>query len=94
MFTALELDTSGPVEPLAVNGIQLASSWQPDAESLLQVANLSASYRAITFYGVGIGGLPEQLLQRLSLESTLPVVLMGTSFFNTTLDVLEQRSWL
>ena len=93
-FTNLELDTSGPVQTLAANGIRLASAWEPDAESLLQIAHLPTSNDAITLYGVGMGGLPELLLKRLSPGGTLTVVLMNASLFNTMLDVIEQSDWL
>ena len=93
-FTALELDASGPVQTLAANGIRLASAWEPDAESSLQVAHLPPSNDAITLYGVGMGGLPELLLQRLSPCGVLTVVLMNASLFDTMLDVIEQSDWL
>ena len=93
-FSPLELDTSGPVQTLSANGIRLASAWDPDAESLLQIAHLPASNHAITLYGVGMGGLPTLLLQRLSPGGTLTVVLMNTSLFYTMLDVIEQTDWL
>ncbi len=93
-FTALELDACGLVQTLAANGIRLASAWDPDAESSLQIAHLPDSNDAITLYGVGMGGLPELLLQRLSPGGTLTVVLMNASLFNTMLDVIEQSDWL
>ena len=93
-FAALELDTSGPVETLKANGIRLASAWQPDAESLLQIEHLNACNHAITLYGVGMGSLPKLMLQRLSPKGTLTIVLMNTTLFNTMLDVIEQSQWL
>ena len=93
-YTDLELDTSGPVQTLTANGIRLASAFDPDAECLLQISHLPALNHEITLYGVGMGGLPELLLQRLFPGGTLTVVLLNTRLFNTMLDVIEQSHWL
>ncbi len=93
-FRQLELDTAGPVQTLSARGIRLASAWQPDAEAELQVAHLRRVNDAVTLYGVGMGGLPELLLQRLSPYGKLEVVLLNTSLFGTMLDVVEQSTWL
>ena len=93
-FGTLELDTSGSVQTLSANGIRLASAWDPDAESSLQISHLPASNDEIFLYGVGMGGLPELLLERLSPGGTLTVVLMNTSLFDTMLDITEQSGWL
>ena len=93
-YVELQLDNSGPVQTLAASGIRLASAWDPDAECLLQISHLPAINEEITLYGVGMGGLPELLLQRVSPGGTLTVVLMNTSLFNTMLDITEQSNWL
>jgi len=75
-----------------VNGIQLASSYDPRAEALLQAEVLPREAQ-LTLYGMGLGHLPELLLRRSELTE-LRIILLNRALFLTLLSRLDMSAWL
>ena len=83
---------SGHSHTIRISGLQLSSRHNPQLEAELQASYMIDS-DLIVLYGVGLGCLPEKLLERRSL-SKLKVKILNLSLFSLILSVRDQTSWL
>ncbi|PQM59367.1 MAG: hypothetical protein CML40_08240 [Rhodobacteraceae bacterium] len=83
---------SGHSHTIRISGLQLSSRHNPQLEAELQASYMIDS-DLIVLYGVGLGCLPEKLLERRSL-SKLRVKILNLSLFSLILSVRDQTSWL
>jgi hypothetical protein len=73
-------------------GIQLASAYDARAEAALQAESLPRE-STLTLYGLGLGELPRQLLERPELKK-LRVVLLNRWLLLTLLSRVDMSDWL
>lgn len=82
----------GAGSTLLVNGIQLTSRHDREAEAMLQAASLP-DHPTLHVYGTGLGDLQRALLSRSRLRQ-LQVHILNRHLFVLVLTVLEQQDWL
>ena len=92
--TEIELDESGPVPTLRAFGLRLASAWDPDAEARLQCGHLPHACEAVTVFGIGMGYLPQLMVDRLPPGGKVEVVVLNVGLLRTLLDALGAWRWL
>ncbi len=83
---------TGFSKTVTVSGIQLSSRHDPRREANLQ-ASVLASSREIYLYGLGLGYLPEKIIERLSL-CKLHIKILNLSLFSLILHLRDQTIWL
>ena len=86
--------TGGRVETLEADGFRLASIWDPHSEARLQCQHVDTTAMDITLFGIGMGYLPELLLQRLPTGGRLRVVPMNLSILKALLAHIDMSDWL
>jgi len=82
-----------PTRTARIDGITLASGWNPRNEALLQAATLEPNEESVHLYGLGTGELARVLLERDALR-TLKVVILSPSVARWTLQHFQQGDWL
>ncbi len=82
-----------PAPVLRIDGVQLASAYDPRAEAELQALLVPRGSSRATLYGVGGGALPRVLLARDELEELVVCVLSPTAFART-LAHADHSDWL
>ena len=78
---------------LLVNGIQLTSNYDRLAEAKLQCERIPNNSQIAYLYGVGLGDVPLNLLQRPQIKS-LVVCVLNFDLFLHILNVIDHTSWL
>jgi hypothetical protein len=82
------------VQPtLRIDGIQLCSAWEPEAEARWQAQQVPADARRVRVYDVGQGHVIAELLRRTSIEA-LEVVLLAPAAFRASLAVADHLGWM
>ena len=89
---AVEL-RDGPHPALAIDGIQLASRFDPRGEAELQSRLVPADSKRATLYGFAQGELARLLLARAELER-LRVVVLDPSVARASFEHCDQCDWL
>lgn len=92
-----ELDTlhvlEGKDNTLLINGVQLTSRHNRQAEAELQAKQISAMQPVVELYGTGLGDVQQQLLQRKQLKK-LNVHILNENIFLLVIQLLDQQFWL
>ena len=83
---------SGRSNTICVSGIQLSSRHKPEQEAALQASYL-LKFNEIYLYGIGLGYLPETLLNRKGLRK-LNIKVLNLSLFCLIISVRDQVSWI
>jgi hypothetical protein len=78
---------------LLVNGIQLTSRHDRQAEASLQLRHIKEDQAEVSLYGCGLGDVQQQLLQRPALKK-LYVHIMNENIFLLVIRLLDQSFWL
>ncbi|MGE8064014.1 motility associated factor glycosyltransferase family protein [Pseudomonas sp. NPDC089569] len=78
---------------LSVDGIQLTSRHDRLGEARVQASSLPLDKPQLHVYGIGLGELPQVLLERPGLEKLYVHVLNG-ALFKLVLQLLDHRQWL
>lgn len=73
--------------------IQIASSFDQQAEANIQIKPVSKTSKQVTLYGCGLGAVQKQLLKQHHIES-ITVIILNLSLFKAILTHFDQRSWL
>jgi hypothetical protein len=84
--------SEGLSSTISINGIQLSSRHDRQAEAVTQAAKIKET-PTFYLYGLGLGDLPVQLLQRSSLER-LEIKIMNAENFSLLIQVQDQSEWL
>lgn len=82
-----------PEITFSVNGIHLSSCYDRQAEALLQASLVPANAQRCWVYGLGLGDLPQTLLQREQLKK-VSVVLLSAEISRLSFASIDHRSWL
>jgi hypothetical protein len=90
---AVVVERAGTPPRLTVDGIQLASAYDAEAEATLQARSIEAVAREATVFGLGLGHLPRALLARPALER-LRVVLLAPGADRAALEHEAGGAWL
>lgn len=83
----------GPAATLRIDGLQLASGYDPRAEAELQASLVPADAGEATVYGLGTGALPRHLLTRPHLRH-LRVVAFHPGVLRVLCEQMDQSDWL
>lgn len=83
----------GTTQAIQVNGIQLASCYDPIAEAQLQIRQLPANCNNIHIYGIGMGDLAKQLLLQTQLQQ-LHIHILNIQLFALLICYSKQTQWL
>ncbi len=83
----------GNTQAIQVNGIQLASCYDPIAEAQLQIKQLPANCDNIHVYGIGMGDLAKQLLLQTQLQQ-LHIHILNIQLFALLICYSDQITWL
>ncbi|MGL4447513.1 MAG: motility associated factor glycosyltransferase family protein [Shewanella sp.] len=78
---------------LSINGIQLTSRHDREAEAKAVIAKLTENDLGVAVYGVGLGDIPRQLLKNKKLIN-IHVFIMNSAIFSLLLNLTEQMDWL
>ena len=78
---------------LVFNGIQLASSYDQEAEASIQVQSLITDVSKVTLYGTGLG-LVQKILLKKSTVATLDVIILNFPLFKACLTYFDHQYWL
>lgn len=89
----IDVIEGGPDVTLAVSGIHLSSCYDRQAEALLQTTLVPENAQKCWVYGVGLGDLPQTLLQRQQL-SKVSVVLLNCEISRLSFSSIDHRGWL
>ncbi|MDX3775244.1 DUF115 domain-containing protein [Chromatiaceae bacterium AAb-1] len=83
----------GKDSTLLINGVQLTSRHNRQAEAELQARKISAMQPVVELYGTGMGDLQQELLQRKQLKK-LNVHILNENIFLLVIQLLDQQFWL
>jgi len=78
---------------LVIDNIQLTSNYEPIAEAKLQCEQISSNSAIAHVYGVGIGSVQSELLNRTELKE-LNVYILNFSIFYYSLAFFDHSHWL
>lgn len=90
----LSIIQHGPHPAFCFEGIQLASSYEPEGEAALQACNFDETTTEFTLYGVGMGYLVRHLLDTPSKLQKIHVYILNKSLFYSLLHWIDQSDWL
>ena len=82
-----------PETTFSVSGIHLSSCYDRQSEALLQSSLVPDTARNCWIYGLGLGDLPEALLQREQLRK-VSVVLLNSEISRLSFSSIDHRNWL
>lgn len=83
----------GKDSTLLINGIQLTSRHDRQAEARLQAKKIDTMQPVVELYGTGLGDLQQVLLQRKPLKK-LNVHIMNENIFLLVIQLQDQQFWL
>jgi len=78
---------------LVFDNIQIASSYDQEAEANIQIAKLPTDTEKLTLYGTGLGMVQNLLLNKNSLHA-FDVVVLNLPLFKACLTYFDQQAWL
>lgn len=82
-----------PETTFSIDGIHLSSGYDRQAEAMLQASLVPEAARKCWVYGMGLGDLPQTLLQREQLHK-VSVVLLNAAISRLSFSSIDHRSWL
>jgi len=88
-----ELVQNGPQQTLLVDGIHLTSSYDRQAEAVVQASLIPQDSCEAWVYGIGLGDLPRELLRRPQLRR-VHVVLINPSVARQSFEFFDHQDWL
>ncbi|MFC4656914.1 motility associated factor glycosyltransferase family protein [Rheinheimera marina] len=83
----------GQDSTLLINGVQLTSRHNRQAEAELQARQIAEESPIIELYGTGLGDVQRELLQRLALTQ-LNVHILSEHIFLLVIQLIDQSFWL